>query len=150
MVFTTIITLIALNVRELQSGDETRVAGIAAEMFVEKDYLLPRLNGSPFLEYPPLYYWCATLSYSLFGINDFAAKLPATLAALGCGLLIFFFGKKNEICSVEHIALLHYADDQCPVFWQQPQMYGGYGIGILYPACGHQLLCLGCFGKITL
>ena len=96
LVFAAIITLAALNVRELQSGDETRVAGIAAEMFVKKAYLVPRLNGSPFLEYPPLYYWSAALSYSIFGINAFAAKLPAALAALGCGLLTFFLAKKMK------------------------------------------------------
>lgn len=96
LVFAVIITLTALNVRELKSGDETRVAGISAEMFLTKDYLVPRLNGTPFLEYPPLYYWGAALSYSLFGINDFAAKLPSALAALGCGLLTFLLAKKMK------------------------------------------------------
>ncbi len=94
LAFAAVITLAALNVRELQSGDETRVAGIAAKMAVEKNYLIPHLNKEPFLEYPPLYYWAAAGAYSLFGINDFAAKLPAALAALGCGLLLFAFARK--------------------------------------------------------
>ena len=33
---------------ELYGGDEPRVAGIAAEMAVENDWLIPRLNGTPF------------------------------------------------------------------------------------------------------
>lgn len=48
---------------ELESVDETRVAGIAAEMFLSHDYLIPTLNGKEFLEYPPLFYWCVCLMY---------------------------------------------------------------------------------------
>ena len=54
LLFGILITLAGLGVRELESGDETRVAGIAAEMYLEGDYLIPRLNGEPFLESPPL------------------------------------------------------------------------------------------------
>ena len=86
--------LAGLNFCELQSGDETRTAGISAEMFIDGDYLVPRLNGEPFLEYPPLYYWCGAAAYSVFGINDFAAKLPSALAAIGCVLLLFEFAGK--------------------------------------------------------
>lgn len=94
LVFSAVITLTALNVRELESGDETRVAGIAAKMYVGKNYLIPYLNHEPFLEYPPMYYWAASGAYSVFGINDFAAKLPSALAAIGCGLLLFVFAGK--------------------------------------------------------
>ena len=87
-----VIALLAgLNFCQLQSGDETRTAGIAAEMFVDGDYLVPRLNGTPFLEYPPLYSWSAALAYSVFGITDFAAKLPSALAAIGGVMLAFGF-----------------------------------------------------------
>ena len=80
-----------LNFCELESGDETRTAGIAAEMYLEGDYLVPRLNGTPFLEYPPLYYWSVAAACSVFGIDDFAAKLPSALAAIGCVMLLFEF-----------------------------------------------------------
>lgn len=79
---------------ELESGDETRVAGIAAEMFFERDFLLPRLNGTPFLEYPPGCYWIIAGAYSLLGISDFAAKLPSCLAAFSMVLLTFCFARK--------------------------------------------------------
>ncbi len=93
VLFGLLITCTGLNIRELESGDETRVAGISAEMFVEGDYLIPRLNAEPFLEYPPLYYWCAAGAYAVFGVNDFAAKLPSAFAALGCGLAVFWFAR---------------------------------------------------------
>lgn len=97
LLFGILITLAGLGVRELESGDETRVAGIAAEMYLEGDYLIPRLNGEPFLEYPPLYYWCAAASYACFGIDDRAAKLPSALAALGCGLIVYLFARRLRL-----------------------------------------------------
>lgn len=81
---------------ELESGDETRVAGIAAEMFLSNDYLIPTLNGKEFLEYPPFFYWCVCLMYSLFGMTDFAAKLPGALAAFGCVMLTFSLAREMK------------------------------------------------------
>ena len=89
-----LIILPGLCVQQLESGDETRVAGIAAEMFINGDYLIPRLNGTPFLEYPPLFYWSVSFCYGLFGITDFSAKLPSVLSAVGCGVLLFFLARK--------------------------------------------------------
>ncbi|WP_288615411.1 glycosyltransferase family 39 protein [uncultured Victivallis sp.] len=76
------------------SGDETRVAGISAEMVFRGDWLVPRLNGEPFLEYPPLFYWLQAIGFSLFGINDFAAAVPAALAAFGGVLTLFALGRR--------------------------------------------------------
>lgn len=81
---------------ELESGDETRVAGIAAEMFLSHDYLIPALNGKDFLEYPPFFYWCVCLMYALFGITDLAAKLPGALAAFGCVMLTFSLAREMK------------------------------------------------------
>ncbi|MDD3886366.1 MAG: glycosyltransferase family 39 protein [Victivallaceae bacterium] len=89
------VTFFALTgVRELRSGDETRVAGISAEMQVYDDLLVPRLNGKPFLEYPPLHYWCTTLAFDVLGRTDAAAKVPAAAAAAASALVVFFFALK--------------------------------------------------------
>lgn len=102
--FTLIVCFGALDSREIWSGDETRVAGIAAEMAVSGDDLIPRLNGTPFLEYPPLYYMVGAYSFRLFGFEDFAAKLPSALAAFGAGMLLFAlagvlrFDKLSSFC----------------------------------------------------
>ena len=74
---------------DLQGGDETRVAGIAAEMALDGDLLMPKLNGAPFLEYPPLFYAAVAACYRLFGFTPFAAKLPAALSALAGVLLLY-------------------------------------------------------------
>ncbi len=76
------------------SGDETRVAGISAEMLFEGNYLIPKLNGSPFLEYPPFYYWCMAFSMKIFGCNDAAASIPTLLSAFGCVLVTFVLARK--------------------------------------------------------
>ena len=94
LVFACLITVLGLWENELESGDETRVAGIAAEMVIEGDYLVPHLNGEPFLEYPPLHYWMMAGAYKTFGINDFAAKFPSALMAVLCGFLVYLFARK--------------------------------------------------------
>ena len=94
--FGLIIALPYLFLTELQSGDETRVAGIAAEMFFQNDFLVPRLGGKPFLEYPPLAYQLMAGSFRLFGINDAAARLPSVLFAIGGMILTFLFGLRPE------------------------------------------------------
>lgn len=79
------------------SGDESRVMGISAEMFLEHNYVVPKLNDRPFLEYPPLYYWAQTVSYSLFGMNAFAVKFPSALVSVCSVLLLFLFGLKLRL-----------------------------------------------------
>jgi 4-amino-4-deoxy-L-arabinose transferase-like glycosyltransferase len=79
---------------ELPGADDSRVAGIAREMAVTQDYLVPRLNGEPFLEYPPLGYYPIALSLWLFGKPvDFHAVLPIVLLGTGTVLLTFLIGR---------------------------------------------------------
>lgn len=43
---------------------------------------------------PPLTYWLVSLSYMIFGVNEFATRLPIVLLALGTVLLTFSIGKE--------------------------------------------------------
>jgi len=67
---------------------------MAAEMFISHDYILPILNGESFLGKPPLYPWLASVSYNLFGISPFSARLPSVLAA-SILVLFLFWGLKQ-------------------------------------------------------
>lgn len=67
----------------LLGPDEPRYAQVAREMLRSGDYVTPHLNGRPWFEKPPLYYWLAAGSFRLFGVNEWAARLPAALAAAG-------------------------------------------------------------------
>jgi len=91
LIFAVIICLFPAAFADITSGSESCFAGIAAEMLTGGNFILPKLNGTPFLEYPPLYYWLTSLSYSIFGINAFAARLPSVLAAIAIAILVFKF-----------------------------------------------------------
>jgi 4-amino-4-deoxy-L-arabinose transferase-like glycosyltransferase len=56
LIFTLALQLLSIWNLELSGRDSPRVAGIAREMAVTSNYLIPRLNGENFLEYPPLGY----------------------------------------------------------------------------------------------
>lgn len=84
-----ILFILPLFFLDLPIGDETRVAGIAAEMLQGGDWLTPRLNGKEFLEYPPLCYAAEAVSFRIFGFTPFAAKLPLALSAFA-GVLMFY------------------------------------------------------------
>ena len=58
-------------------------AGAAREMMVRGDWLIPTQDGVPRLQKPPLVYWCEILSMSVFGVNEFGARLPVALATVG-------------------------------------------------------------------
>ena len=89
VLFAFAVFFIGLGSRHLGGGDEPRVAGIAAETYINGNWIEPKLNNKPFLEKPPLYFWADALSMQLFGRTDFAAKLPSAIAAF-LGVLSLF------------------------------------------------------------
>ena len=80
--------LLGLQLVGLLGADEPRYAQIAREMLARHDWVTPVLYGVPWLEKPPLYYWCTMLTYKASGrVTDVAARLPS---ALLCSLMIVF------------------------------------------------------------
>ena len=75
----------------LIGADEPRYAQVAREMLARHDWITPTLAGQPWLEKPPLYYWQAMLAYSVFGVSDWAARLPSAFDATLMVLAIYFF-----------------------------------------------------------
>ncbi|GAB4167243.1 MAG: hypothetical protein Fur0032_05200 [Terrimicrobiaceae bacterium] len=61
--------------------------GAARVMAEGGDWLIPENNGTPRLVKPPLLYWLMAGSMSLFGVNEFAARLPGALATASLALL---------------------------------------------------------------
>ena len=72
----------------LAEPDETRYAEIPREMLAAGDFVVPRLNGLPYFEKPPLLYWANAASFRVLGETPWAARLPTRLAGLGTTLLI--------------------------------------------------------------
>jgi len=68
---------------DLWNPDETREAGIVWEMVASGNLTVPHLNGKPFLEKPPLYYWTAFALAKLAGrLSPGLVRLPAVLYGL--------------------------------------------------------------------
>ncbi len=74
--------------------DEPRFAEASREMIERKDYVVPHFNNDPRLDKPPLTYWAQTVSYKIFGENDFAARFPSAVAAALVALSIFGWGSR--------------------------------------------------------
>ena len=62
-------------------------AEAAREMFVSGDYVTLHINGVRYLEKAPLPYWLVASCYHLFGVNEFATRLPMVLSVLFLGVL---------------------------------------------------------------
>jgi 4-amino-4-deoxy-L-arabinose transferase-like glycosyltransferase len=78
----------------LVGADEPRYAQIAREMFARHDYIVPTLNGKPWLEKPVFLYWKMIAAYRLFGVSDWAARLPAAFHSTLLVVSVFFFMRR--------------------------------------------------------
>jgi 4-amino-4-deoxy-L-arabinose transferase-like glycosyltransferase len=75
----------------LIGADEPRYAQVAREMFSRHDWITPTLGGKPWLEKPAFYYWQAMIAYAIFGVSDWAARLPAAVDATCMIAAIYLF-----------------------------------------------------------
>jgi 4-amino-4-deoxy-L-arabinose transferase-like glycosyltransferase len=75
----------------LIGADEPRYAQVAREMLERHDWVTPMLGGQPWLEKPPLYYWQAMIAYRVFGVSDWAARLPSAFDATLLVLAVYCF-----------------------------------------------------------
>jgi 4-amino-4-deoxy-L-arabinose transferase-like glycosyltransferase len=77
----------------LDDADATH-AEAAREMVARGDYVTLHVNGIRYLEKAPLPYWLVAGAYRLFGINEFAARLPTVLAVLLLAWLGLTWGRR--------------------------------------------------------
>lgn len=75
-------------------ADEPRYAQIAREMLVRHEWITPILGGKPWLEKPVLYYWQAMLSYAVFGVHDWAARIPSAIDATLMVVAVYLFMRR--------------------------------------------------------
>jgi len=74
--------------------DEPRFAEASREMRERGDYVIPYFNDKYRFDKPPFIYWTQVASYRVFGENDFAARLPSTVAAALTAVLLFAWGRR--------------------------------------------------------
>ncbi len=78
----------------LLDRDETRYAEIPREMLISGDWILPQLNFAPYYDKPPLLYWLCGLSYCVFGVSEWSARLVPAMAALCMFASTLWFGSR--------------------------------------------------------
>lgn len=77
----------------LTDPDETFYAQTAREMLSRGEWVTPYLYGKPQFEKPVLFYWLVESSFKVFGVNEFAARLPSAVCGTLGVIAIFFFGR---------------------------------------------------------
>jgi 4-amino-4-deoxy-L-arabinose transferase-like glycosyltransferase len=83
----------------LLGPDEPRYAQVAREMLARHNWVTPILYGHTWLEKPVLLYWGEMLSYMLFGVSDWAARVPSAIAAT-----LLVFGTFLAVRRIRHAA----------------------------------------------
>ena len=68
-------------------------AQIARNMLSSGDWVIARLDGVPYLEKSPLIYWMTAISYRVFGVHDWAARIPVALAAVLLAWITYRYGR---------------------------------------------------------
>src|SRR5678815_4894381 len=92
--FVVILFFYRLGGPALFEPDEGRNAEKAREILLLNDWITPHENFHAVLDKPIFFYWLIALSYKLFGISEWAARLPSALSALGCVLVVYFFVRR--------------------------------------------------------
>src|ERR1700688_4739366 len=67
-------------------------AQIARTMLTSGDWVTARLDGVAYLEKAPLIYWLMAICYRVFGVHDWAARIPVVLGAMALSWLTAAFG----------------------------------------------------------
>jgi 4-amino-4-deoxy-L-arabinose transferase-like glycosyltransferase len=78
----------------LLDADEGRNAEVAREMAETNDYVMPRLNGLPYLDKPIVYFAAEAAVMEVLGPTELAARLPAYLFTLATAAVLFWFARR--------------------------------------------------------
>lgn len=66
----------------LMDIDAAQYASISREMLANKSYLQVYDLGKDYLDKPPMLFWLSALSMKIFGVHDWAYRIPSFLFAL--------------------------------------------------------------------
>ena len=79
----------------LLEPDEGRYAQIPKEMLQRGEWVVPTLQGEPYLDKPPLMYWLTALSYRAFGVSPEAARLVPAVCVHLTILVVYLLGRRS-------------------------------------------------------
>lgn len=117
ILFSFLLFLPFLGSVHLFDWDEVNFAECAREMLESKNYLNLQMNYLPFWEKPPLFIWLSALCMKIFGVNEFAARLPNALCGMVTLLLLFNIAKKLFNEKLGLIWIMCYVGSTLPQFY---------------------------------
>ena len=92
---------------DLSGYDDAVYAHEGKQMLLSGDWWTVRLNGRLDFDKPPLFVWLEALSFSVFGLSDWAAKFPAALLGFGTLLLVYAIARELSGCAwVANLAVI--------------------------------------------
>ena len=95
----------------LMDKTEALFVEVGHQMHQRGDWVTPWWNGEKFFDYPVWGYWMVALSFRLFGVSPWAARLPVALAAsavvVATYLLLFCWPHGGEPARLRHGRALH-------------------------------------------
>jgi len=112
-----------LNGYRLFDPDEGRNAEVAREMAHTNDYVVPHLDGLPYLDKPIVYFAAAAAMMELFGPTEAAARLPAYLATLATIWLLVWFARRRWGEEAGWLAGLAYATMVLPLAYARTAIF---------------------------
>lgn len=74
--------------------DEINFAECAREMLITGDYSTVQIHFQPFWEKPPFFIWMQAFCMNLFGVGEFAARLPNAICGIFTIVTLYLVGKK--------------------------------------------------------
>jgi 4-amino-4-deoxy-L-arabinose transferase-like glycosyltransferase len=80
----------------LLEPEEGRYAEIPRQMLANGEFIVPVLDGEPYLDKPPLSYWLNIAAYRVFGISESSSRIVPCLAALAIVLVTLGWGWLNS------------------------------------------------------
>src|SRR3990167_9953250 len=107
LLFLFIVRIIAIYIIPLNDSTEARYGEIARIMLETHNWITPMQEyGIPFWAKPPLSFWLSALSMKCFGVNEFAARLPALILSIGILWLVWDLAKKYRGSQIAMFATL--------------------------------------------
>jgi hypothetical protein len=97
--------------------DEINFAEASREMIMTGDYAHVQINYETFWEKPPFFFWLQVICMKVFGINEFASRLPNALTGIATMLALYAMGRKLENRKFAWIWMLTYAGSVLPHFY---------------------------------
>lgn len=74
--------------------DEVNFAEISREMMLTGEYTRVYIDFHPFWEKPPFFFWSQVVAMKIFGVNEFAARLPNAICGIATLVLLYNFGRQ--------------------------------------------------------